>query len=89
MSTTVGQVSSTPSHDPTCAELSDLNYTVGGTVLHHEHRDRDTLGRVSRVNETWPGVTTSWRYRYDAAGRLSHVLDAAGAQLRGFRVASH
>ena len=53
-------------------------------MLYHEHLDRDPQGRVTRVDETWSGVTTTRQYRYDDTGRLSQVLDAAGAQLRAF-----
>ena len=64
-STTVGQVSSTASYDPVHAELTDLDYTVAGAVFFHEHLERDTQGRVIRVDETWSGVTTTRQYEYE------------------------
>jgi RHS repeat-associated protein len=59
-------------------------YTVCGTVLYHEHLERDPQGRVKRVDERWAGVTTTRRYEYDDAGRLWQVMDASGTQLKAF-----
>ena len=82
-STAVGVVTSSVGYD-SHGDLADLHYTVNGNAYFHEHLERDVLGRIVRVDETWSGVTTSRTFEYDAAGRLEKVMDGAGVQIRRY-----
>lgn len=46
---------------------------VGDTLLYAVDYTRDAIGRISERRETADGVTTTWGYRYDEAGRLVEV----------------
>ena len=68
----VGRVGSTLSYD-SHGELKELSWTKGNTSYYRERIVRDSLGRITQLDETLPGVNTSPTYGYDAAGRLASV----------------
>ncbi|MEZ4730487.1 MAG: RHS repeat-associated core domain-containing protein [Caldilineaceae bacterium] len=47
--------------------------TQNGASLYAVRYDRDSLGRITSKTETIGGITTTYRYRYDAAQRLDQV----------------
>ena len=70
--TSVGTVASTMGYN-VHGELTDLDWTKGGLAYYHEHLVRDALGRITQIDETFAGMSTSRTYGYDAAGRLASV----------------
>ena len=54
-------------------EVASYQASAGGTALLSEHYTRDSLGRISQKVETIDGVTTTYGYIYDTAGRLTQV----------------
>ena len=54
-------------------ELASERVEVDGAALIETSYSRDLLGRITEKSETLEGVTTTERYRYDAAGRLVEV----------------
>ncbi|MEQ1833929.1 MAG: RHS repeat-associated core domain-containing protein [Candidatus Eisenbacteria bacterium] len=71
----VGRVGSTLSYD-SHGDLQELGWTKGGVSYYHERIERDSLGRITQIDETIAGVSTSRTYGYDAAGRLTSVTEA-------------
>jgi RHS repeat-associated protein len=52
-------------------ELTGITTKYNGQTLFSEQCTKiDTLGRVTEKIETVAGVTTTWNYQYDSAGRL-------------------
>jgi YD repeat-containing protein len=57
-----------------CGGSRDSAARVHGTELYSfDVTLRDDLGRIEQKTETIGGVTTSWEYDYDLAGRLTDV----------------
>jgi RHS repeat-associated protein len=54
-------------------ELASMTSSFGATALYSEAYTRDALGRIVTRVETIQGITTTWEYGYDAAGRLETV----------------
>src|SRR5262249_38958381 len=54
-------------------ELTSFKATASGTQRFATDYTRDVLGRISRLVETILGVTTTYDYSYDLAGRLVDV----------------
>ena len=54
-------------------ELASERVEVDGAALIETTYSRDLLGRITEKSETLEGVTSTERYRYDAAGRLVEV----------------
>ncbi len=53
---------------------------AGGTVLASFEATRDTVGRITALNDSVAGVDVDRAFGYDAAGRLTQVVsDASGA----------
>ena len=69
---TLGGVTDTVSYN---SNGEPTNYTAasGGNNLYTVAYTRDSLGRITQKNETISGVTTTFAYAYDTAGRLSEV----------------
>jgi RHS repeat-associated protein len=78
-----GQVASTQNYD-SHGELAALDYTLGGAPYYHEILVRDSLGRVTRIDETLAGVSTSRTFGYTAAGWLASVGTGTSATSRGY-----
>jgi len=55
------------------AELSRLSTSAGATLLYDAQYTRDSLGRITEKVEAAGGVTDSFAYIYDPAGRLVEV----------------
>jgi RHS repeat-associated protein len=55
------------------SELSHLSASAGATPLYDAQYTRDSLGRITAKIETLGGVTDSFAYNYDLAGRLVEV----------------
>ncbi len=56
-------------------EVRDYEVRHAGQPLYHaDYQARDALGRIETKVETIQGVTTTWSYGYDDAGRLSQVM---------------
>jgi RHS repeat-associated protein len=71
--TTVGSVSDTRTYS-TFGELSTYQATYSGSPLINTQYTRDALGRITQKIETIGGVTDTYTYGYDLAGRLIDVL---------------
>ncbi len=69
---TLAQVTETISYSP-YGELASTSATAAATPIHGRVYTRDSLGRVSDVQETVAGVTVSFHYDYDLAGHLTDV----------------
>jgi RHS repeat-associated protein len=54
-------------------ELASMSASFEATPLYSETYTRDALGRIVTRVETIQGVTTTYEYGYDAAGRLESV----------------
>jgi RHS repeat-associated protein len=74
----LGNESETFSYNNGFGEVTDFTAAYNTTALLNEHYVRDQLGRIAQKIETIDGVTTSFAYHYDAAGRL-HQVDLNGA----------
>jgi RHS repeat-associated protein len=70
--TTLGSVSDTWSYS-SYGEVSTYAATVGASALLSVAYTRDDLGRIVTKTETVDGVTTTYGYTYDLAGRLTDV----------------
>ncbi len=75
-------------------QLQSYNASYGGTALFNTTYVRDKLGRIIQLNEEVEGVSHTYLYSYDDAGRLSGVTrdgtaignytyDANGNRLNG------
>jgi YD repeat-containing protein len=70
--TTLGQVTTTRSHDA-FGELATETAAFGGAELYRVAYLRDAMGRIEEKTETIGGVTATWGYDYDPSGRLIAV----------------
>jgi RHS repeat-associated protein len=70
--TTLGNVTDTVGYN-TFGELAGYAAAASGTPLYTAQYTRDTLGRISQKSETIGGVTDTFTYDYDVAGRLTSV----------------
>ncbi len=70
--TTLSSLTDTRSYS-TFGELSSYRATVGLTPLLATQYARDSLGRITQKTETLGGVTDTFGYTYDLAGRLTEV----------------
>ncbi|MCM2269212.1 MAG: DNRLRE domain-containing protein, partial [Thermoanaerobaculia bacterium] len=70
--TTLGNVTTSYSYN-SFGELAAMTASFGATPLYAETYTRDALGRIVTRVETIQGVTTTYEYGYDAAGRLETV----------------
>ena len=70
--TTLSNVGDTLDYN-TFGEPSEYTATYNGTSIFAQSLTHDKLGRVSTKTETIAGVTSTYDYTYDAAGRLSEV----------------
>jgi RHS repeat-associated protein len=55
------------------AELIDYSASHSSTILYKAHYTRDQIGRITQKAETIGGVTDTYAYAYDTAGRLITV----------------
>jgi len=77
-STMLGSVSTSSAYD----NFGDLDWyeaRANGASVYSYTLYRDNAGRISGKDETSQGITTTWSYDYDTAGRLSDV--SANGQL--------
>ncbi len=70
--TSLSSVSDTISYNP-FAEPSAYEATVSGGAAFRQQYTRDDLGRITTKTETTQGVTDTYGYTYDLAGRLTEV----------------
>jgi RHS repeat-associated protein len=70
--TTLGDTTTTQSHT-TFGETEQVTSSYSGTTLWITHYTRDKLGRITENIETIDGVTSTYGYSYDLAGRLTDV----------------
>jgi RHS repeat-associated protein len=70
--TTVGTVTEAMTYNG-LGEVATAQASVGGNAVLNETYTRDSLGRISQKSETIQGVTTTYGYSYDVAGRLTAV----------------
>jgi YD repeat-containing protein len=70
--TTLDTVTTTQSYNH-FGELVTATATINGTAQYTVTYTRDPLGRIMEQTETLAGVTTTWGYTYDLAGRLAAV----------------
>ena len=72
--TTLGLVTTFLSTDSVFGELTGLSASVSGTeIFRIDYPVRDKLGRIVERTETIGGVTDTYLYSYDTAGRLKGV----------------
>ena len=57
----------------TLGEVSTSSSSISGSPVLSTTYARDSLGRISQKSETIQGVTTTYGYTYDTAGRLAEV----------------
>lgn len=62
---------------PGTGDLQGLSASIDATEVFATSYQRDGLGRIERLDETVLGTTTTRKYQYDGAGRLTAVLDAS------------
>jgi RHS repeat-associated protein len=71
--TTLGVVADQRSYND-ADELTSYQATVSGTpIFNTTYPLRDNIGRIKQKTETLDGVTTTYDYEYDLAGRLTKV----------------
>ena len=70
--TTVGTVTDAFTYN-SFGEPTGYTALANGTPLFDVQYTRDTVGRITQKVETIEGVTKTFAYRYDAAGRLEEV----------------
>ncbi|MCB1765327.1 MAG: hypothetical protein KDJ22_04575 [Candidatus Competibacteraceae bacterium] len=70
--TTLGSVTSSLSYN-SFGEMASSTAQNGSTTLLASQYTRDQLGRITRKVETVAGVTRTFEYGYDLAGRLNEV----------------
>jgi RHS repeat-associated protein len=70
--TTVGTVTDALTYN-SLGEVATAQATVGGNAVLNDTYTRDSLGRINTKTETIQGVTTTYGYSYDVAGRLVEV----------------
>ncbi len=71
-STTLGNVTDAYTYNGFGEPLT-YQATVGGTAILAVQYTRDKLGRITQKVETLDGVTDTYEYAYDTAGRLKEV----------------
>jgi len=69
---TLGSVADTIGYNG-FAESLTYDAAYNGTSLYNVQRTRDKLGRITVITETIGGVTDTYGYSYDLAGRLTQV----------------
>jgi RHS repeat-associated protein len=69
---TLGGLTDTTSYNG-FAETLTYAAAYNGTSLYNVQRTRDKLGRITEITETIGGVTDTYGYSYDLAGRLTQV----------------
>jgi len=70
--TTLGNVTDALTYND-FGDIASYTARFGGTDIYHYELVRDDLGRIKEKVETIDGVTTTYDYTYDTAGRLSQV----------------
>ncbi|MEE8574154.1 MAG: RHS repeat-associated core domain-containing protein, partial [Thermodesulfobacteriota bacterium] len=70
--TTLGVVSTSIAHN-TFGESTSYSATSGGSAIFTNSYVRDKLGRITERTETIDGLTKTYAYTYDIAGRLTEV----------------
>ena len=70
---TLGSVSDTLGYN-SLGEVTSYQATVGSAPIFSEAYTRDGLGRITQKSESVAGVSSSFVYTYDAAGRLTYVV---------------
>ena len=72
--TQIDTVTDAYGYDPTYGELSSYSASQGGAEFYSvTYPVRDALGRIKQKVETIGGVTDTYDYTYDTAGRLEDV----------------
>ncbi len=75
--TTLGNVTHTIGYN-NFAEPTSYNAAFNGTGLYSTQYTRDKLGRITQQVETIGGVTNTYTYAYDPAGRLTGTMINGG-----------
>lgn len=60
---------------PGTGDLLGISASRNSTEEFSASYQRDSLGRIERLDETVSGVSITRKYEYDGAGRLTRVLD--------------
>ncbi|MEO8135168.1 MAG: RHS repeat-associated core domain-containing protein, partial [Betaproteobacteria bacterium] len=55
------------------AESTDYSVAYGGSGIYSSGYTRDAIGRITQKTETVDGITATYGYAYDTAGRLTGV----------------
>jgi RHS repeat-associated protein len=76
--TTLGSVSDAFGYNGV-GEVTSYSASVGGGLVFAEVYSRDALRRISAKTETIGGVTSTYGYGYDLAGRLTDVMTNGSA----------
>ncbi|RKZ41339.1 MAG: RHS repeat protein, partial [Candidatus Parabeggiatoa sp. nov. 3] len=74
--TQLGNLSTQRTHN-TFGEMASETASYNSNTLYRTEYLRDQLGRITQKVETLEGVTTTFNYRYDVAGRLIEVKQDA------------
>ncbi len=78
--TTLGGLTDTYAFDSTYGELASYSATDGATGLYSATYSRDDLGRIHQKVESVDGVSATYVYTYDPAGRLTDVTKDGAPQ---------
>jgi RHS repeat-associated protein len=70
--TSLGNLTDAVTYD-SFGELSGYTASYSGSAIFSESYTRDQLGRITEKTENVNGVTTTYDYTYDTAGRLTQV----------------
>jgi RHS repeat-associated protein len=70
--TALGNLTDAVTYD-TFGELSGYTASYGGNAIFSDQYTRDKLGRITEKTELADGVSTTYDYTYDMAGRLTQV----------------
>ena len=70
--TQLGNIYSQRTHN-TFGEMASETASLNSNALYHTEYQRDKLGRITQKVETIEGITTTYNYHYDLAGRLVSV----------------
>jgi len=74
LGTTIGAVVTDSGYNG-FGEMTTHSASAGGSLVLSDSYTRDDLGRITSKTETIGGVTTTYGYGYDTAGRLTSVTE--------------
>jgi RHS repeat-associated protein len=71
---TLGSESEIYTYDTQYGELASISAQFGGQAIFTQSMTRDSLGRITALNEVTPTSSSTYTYQYDLGGRLVQVI---------------